>query len=164
MKTIDIYGKYYNENPSKVRETCRAIIVKDEKLLISYETKTDQLMMPGGGLESQETYEQCLIREIEEETGYIIEVKEKIVTINEYYGDTLWINHYYTCNIVGNGSVKLSQEEMQEGMTAKWINWNECLNVFKSFEHDPCCGTGGFKVGLYKREYTALTEYIQFQL
>lgn len=164
MKTIAIYGKYYNENPSKVREACRAIIVEDDNILISYETNTDQLMIPGGGLESRETYEQCLIREIEEETGYIIEVKEKIVTINEYYGDTLWINHYYICNIVGNGSVKLSKEEMQEGMTAKWIRLNECLNVLKSFEHDSCCGAGWFKVGLYKREYTALTEYMQSRL
>ena len=82
MKNIDIYGKYYNENSSKVRENCRAIIVKYDNILISYETKTDQLMIPGGGLESGETYEQCLISEIEEETGYIIEVKEKVVTIN----------------------------------------------------------------------------------
>ena len=163
MKTIDIYSVHYNENPFKVREACRAIIVKDDNILISYETQTNQLMLPGGGLESGETYEQCLIRELEEETGYIIEVNEKIVTINEYYGDTLWINHYYICNIVGNGNIKLSQEEKQEGMIPKWFNLSECLNIFKSFEYDPCCGTGGFKVGLYKREYTALTEYILSQ-
>lgn len=164
MKSINIYGNCFNKKPANVREACRAIIVKDDNILISYETKTDQLMIPGGGLESGETYEQCLIREIEEETGFIVEVKEKIVTINEYYGDTLWINHYYICYIIGNGSVKLSQEEMQEGMTAKWINLNECINVFKSFEHDPCCGAGGFKVGLYKREYIALTEYTKSRL
>lgn len=160
MKNVNIYGNCFNNKPTNIREACRAIIVKDDNVLISYETKTNQLMLPGGGLELGETYEQCLIREIEEETGYIIEVNEKIVTINEYYGDTLWINHYYICNIVGNGNIELSQEEKQEGMIPKWFNLNECLTIFKSFEYDPCCGIGGFKVGLYKREYTALTEYM----
>ncbi len=47
--TINIYSEYYNENPAKLREACRAIIAKDNKIFISYETKTDQLMMLCGG-------------------------------------------------------------------------------------------------------------------
>lgn len=160
MKIINVYCENYNENPTKVREACRAIIVKDNNILISYETNTDQLMIPGGGIELGETHEQCLIREVEEETGFIVELKDKVLLINEYYGDTLWINHYYLCSIVGNGSIKLSQTEIQEGMIAKWVDLNECLNIFESYKHDPCCGTGVFKVGLYKREYIALTEYM----
>ena len=164
MKTINIYGKSYNENPTKVREACRAIIVKDNNILISYEEKNNQLMLPGGGIELEETHEQCLIREVEEETAYIVELKEKVITINEYYDDTLWINHYYTCSIVGEGSIKLSQAEIQECIIAKWFNLDECLNIFASFEHDPCCGTGGFQHGLYKREYIALKEYMMSRL
>ena len=45
-------------------------------------------------------------------------------------------------------------------MIPKWFNLDECLNIFKSFEYDTCCGIGGFKIGLYKREYTALTVYM----
>lgn len=160
MKIINIFGDCYNENPTKVREACRAIIVKDDNILISYEEKNNQLMLPGGGIELGETHKQCLIREIEEETGYVVEIKEKVITINEYYDDTLWINYYYTCNIVGVGSIKLSQTEIQEGMIAKWVDLNECLKIFKSYKHDPCRGTGVFKVSLYKREYIALTEYV----
>ena len=40
------------------------------------------------------------------------------------------------------------------------IDLDEWLNIFKSYKQDPCCGTGVFKVGLYKREYIALTEYM----
>ena len=164
MKTINIFGDCYNENPTKVREACRAIIVKDDNILISYEEKTNQLMLPGGGIELGENHKQCLIREIEEETGYVVELKEKVITINEYYDDILWINYYYTCNIVGLGSIKLSQVEIQEGMIAKWFNLNECLNIFESFKHEPSCGTGGFQHGLYKREYNALKEYMMSRL
>lgn len=100
MNQINIYSDNYNAKTSKIREACRAFIVKDGKILISYENKNKQLMLPGGGLEENETLEQCAVREIEEETGYIVKVKNKIVTINEYYADYLWINHYFVCEII----------------------------------------------------------------
>ena len=71
MKQINIYGDNYNGKTSNVRVACRAFIVKDGKILISYENKNCQLMLPGGGLENNESFEECLIREVEEETGYI---------------------------------------------------------------------------------------------
>ena len=71
MKQINIYGDNYNAKISKVRETCIAFIVNDGKILISYE-KNNQLMLPGGGIEENESLEDCLVREIEEETGLVI--------------------------------------------------------------------------------------------
>ena len=72
MKQINIYGDNYNAKTSKVREACRAFIANDGKILISYENKNCQLMLPGGGIEENESLEECLVREIEEETGLVI--------------------------------------------------------------------------------------------
>lgn len=160
MKQINIYGDNYNAKTSKVREACRAFIANDGKILISYENKNCQLMLPGGGLENNESFEECLIREVEEETGYIVKVKNKIVTINEYYEDYLWINHYFVCEIIGAGKIKLSKIEQEQKMEAKWFVLNECLNIFK--EYDKYSKVDEMRCGMYKREYLALKEYTEF--
>ena len=72
MKQINIYGDNYNAKISKVREACIAFIVNDGKILISYENKNNQLMLPGGEIEENESLEDCLVCEIEEETGLVI--------------------------------------------------------------------------------------------
>lgn len=160
MKSINIYGDNYNAKTSKVREACRALIVNDGQILISYENKNNQLMLPSGGLERDESLEECLIREIEEETGYIVKVKNKIVTIYEYYEDYLWINHYFACEIIGDGKIKLSKMEQEQKMEARWFDLDQCLNIFK--EYVKYFKVDEMRCGMYKREYLELKEYIGF--
>ena len=52
-----------------VRTALRGIILKGDNILLVRTSKGD-LKFPGGGLEGNETYEEALIREIREETGY----------------------------------------------------------------------------------------------
>lgn len=70
MKTIDIYGDNRFEKQTKTRVACRGIVISDGKILMSYEVKTDQWFIPGGGLENDENLEECCVRELAEETGY----------------------------------------------------------------------------------------------
>ena len=51
MKTITILGENRFASHSKVREACRGIVVRDGKLLLTYEVNSDQWFLPGGGLE-----------------------------------------------------------------------------------------------------------------
>lgn len=51
MKIIDIVGDNYLGKWNKTRTACRGIVIKGENILMSYETKNDQWMIPGGGLE-----------------------------------------------------------------------------------------------------------------
>ena len=50
MKTIDIYGDNRFEKQTKTRVACRGIVISDGKILMSYEVKTDQWFIPGGGV------------------------------------------------------------------------------------------------------------------
>ena len=59
---------------------CQAAILKDNRMLVlrQYNCKRQEedWMLPGGGLEDGETEQQCIIRELKEETGLEIEIKE----------------------------------------------------------------------------------------
>lgn len=64
----------------------RAVIIKDEKILLIKRTKSDLIywVIPGGGVEISETNEEALIRECKEELGVRVKIKELILdTISE---------------------------------------------------------------------------------
>lgn len=159
MKELNIYGTNYQGEISKKRIACRAIIIQDGKILISYEKNNNLLMLPGGGIEKKETLEECLIREIEEETGYLIKIQNKLITINEYYQDTLWINHYYICEIIGNGKINLTIDEKENNLIPKWFSLTNCYNIFK--EYDKYINLEPNRYGIYKREFNALSNILE---
>lgn len=57
-----------------------ALIIKNKKLLLVTDKNAEFYWTPGGRLEQDESYEECLKRELDEELG----VKPKSI---EYYGD-----------------------------------------------------------------------------
>lgn len=84
MKRIEIVGQNYFGSWNKTRTACRAIIIQNDKILLSYESKTDQWMLPGGGAEDNESDESCCIREVSEETGKVITVSDCELEIAEF--------------------------------------------------------------------------------
>lgn len=64
-------------------------------------------VLPGGCIENNETPEQAVMREVNEETGYLVNVIKKV---GEYtYSKKNKLNHTYICEING-GKVSLSSE------------------------------------------------------
>lgn len=59
---------------------CQAIILKDNRILVlrqyNYKRQEEYWMLPGGGLEDRETEEECIEREIKEETNLDVQVIE----------------------------------------------------------------------------------------
>ncbi|MER2033880.1 NUDIX domain-containing protein, partial [Exiguobacterium indicum] len=47
--------------------------------------KDGMLFLPGGGIETYETYEDCLTREVLEETGMDVEIGDFIGRANQYF-------------------------------------------------------------------------------
>ena len=84
----------YNENNlkdsdiNKVVKRAKAIIINsNDEILFGYGDKNYQL--PGGHLEDGETYDECLAREVKEESGMDIplEKREPLLTIKYYCKD-----------------------------------------------------------------------------
>ncbi len=69
MRIINITGDNCFGGWTKYRLACRGIVVRGNLCLLSYDPKHDIYMLPGGGVEEQETPEACCSREIAEETG-----------------------------------------------------------------------------------------------
>lgn len=104
----------------KKRVSSRAIIIEDGKLLAMFRRKIKEngsvkqyYVIPGGGLEENETLEENVIRELKEEFNVDIEIVKFLST--EEYEDT--IANYFLCKII-NGTPKLGGEEL-ERMTSE---------------------------------------------
>ena len=72
METINIFGENRFEAHMKTRKACRGIVIRDGLILLTYEVNTDQWFIPGGGREGEETNEACCVRELAEETGFVV--------------------------------------------------------------------------------------------
>ena len=158
MKELDILGDNRFETFSKKRTGCRGIVVNNGKILVSREANVDYWLIPGGGLEEGETLAECWVREVLEETGYIIEPVEEYLLVNEYYEEYKYVTHYFICKMIGVGHQNLTEEEKSRGLIPKWLDLQELLSIFS--EHQKYAETNEMKRGAYLREYTALKEYL----
>ncbi|MBO4928335.1 MAG: APH(3') family aminoglycoside O-phosphotransferase [Clostridiales bacterium] len=158
MKILDIIGENYFGKWTSTRTGCRAVIIKDEKILMSYETKTGQWMLPGGGLEENESCEECVIREVSEECGVLIRPSSCVLEIDEYYEDCKWLNLYFFGEVTGITEKALTDREIEVGMEPRWMPISEIFLTFS--KHQDYDGTDEMRRGMYLREYMALQELL----
>ena len=153
LKTITQYAPVYTHPPERERAASRGIVIKNGRILLTYETNTNVYMSPGGGIEDGETPEECCIRELKEECGYIVKPIEKFITVNEYSFETLYISHYFICEIVGECEKQLTDIEIQHGAVPRWVEFNEAIQIFSTYPEKP-----QDQASLYLREYTVLNK------
>lgn len=126
-----IYISYIINNINSVRIIAKAIITKKGKFLTLKRNANDPArpncwVFPGGNLEFGENINECIIREIKEETS--LEVKEiKPLHINSEIDpkkNIFWIEIGYLCKYK-SGEVKLSEEHSEY----KWVTKDEFLSL-----------------------------------
>ena len=156
FETINQFDETYTENPERVRDSARALVIKDGKVLLTYEANTGIYMSPGGGVETGETLEECCIRELCEESGYEVKPVERFVTVNEFSLGTLYISNYFICEITGEGEQSLTETEIYQGVCPRWLTLDEAVAVFSTY-----VGRPPDKASLYLREYTVLNRYLE---
>ena len=151
---VRIVGENYCGVCRRTRTACRAVVIEDGKILLSYAKASDVWMLPGGGLEAGESEEECAVREVAEETGYAVAVSPCLLAIEEYYDDCRYLTKYFPAQTIGPGEPSLTEEERRIGLEARWLPIGDAVAIFAKHaeyaENDEC------KRGLYLREYTAL--------
>ncbi len=159
VKIIEIHGANERKIISKTRTGCRGIVIKNSLMLISHEVNTDCYLIPGGGLEENETLEECCVREIQEETGYIVKPVCRFLTMNEYYEDCKYVSHYFLCDITGEAEQNLTEAEKERGLIPEWAEPEKMLELYSNY--NDFAATDEEKRGQYQREYAALSEYLK---
>lgn len=130
-----------------------------------YSNKGDY-KFPGGGVEGNESHSECLIREVAEETGYIIFIiKDKVGSViernlDEYDNNALFqmTSHYYLCELIDDKKIaqQLDDYEAEQEFSPEWVSFNDAIEqnekVMNSSEIE--------KNGWIKREIIVLKELV----
>ena len=158
MKQIQLINDDYSGRVEHLRHACRGVLVHDGKVLLGYETNYDKYIIPGGGVEGDETFAGCCEREMLEETGMAVRATQEFVQIEELFEDWRHICHYFVCDLLENtGSLHLTEAEEEAGCISAWIPLEEAVEIFGQYEKFHNNNIADY--GLYRREFRALKEY-----
>lgn len=137
LLTID--EKNYDESlPEIKRVAVRGIIWIDEKIVF-IESKSGELKIPGGGQEENETDLQTLVREVQEETGYVVK-PESVKPFGQIverrmasYEPMIWnqTNRIYFCE-VEETQVDCNYSQHEKELGYKLV----CYTVEEALEHN----------------------------
>lgn len=138
LKTFDLndYEVSYQKNQ---RTAVRAIIIQNGKLAMIQSTAFMECKFPGGGLEQGETHEQCLIREVKEETGLSLlsSTMKPFGSVREKRKDSLNDDHifemtsyYYLAQVDGvMDPVDLDDYEEDYGYHLVWLSLDQAIHI-----------------------------------
>ena len=158
MKTLEIIGENYFGAWKRARTACRGIVIREGQILLSYETATGQWMIPGGGMEADEGERACCVREVAEETGFLIRPSSCVLEMDEYSEDWKSISRYFFGTVAGPAEIRLTEREKEVGMEPRWLPVREALAIFAG--HASWADTDEMRRGIYLREYMALRELL----
>ena len=160
MKKIQLTNDDYKGYVEHIRHNGRGIIVKDGKLLLSFESNNKRYITPGGGLEEGETLEECCVRELLEETGMLVRPIEEYMEVEEFFDTWQHFSHFFICELIEDtGHVHLTEAEAKAEYKNVWMPFEEALKEFGSYEKYHSWNLPDY--GLYRREYLALKEYAE---
>ena len=146
LKIFDNRRTKIGAQPIIYRNAVRAIIMKDQKILMVYSETSKEFKFPGGGIEHDETRDVALRREVLEEVGHNINsVNESLGYTDQIYNDIYdekkyfyQRSYYYFCDVepeyVG---MRLSESEIALKFLPKWVTLDEAIAVKQyKVDHD----------------------------
>lgn len=104
------------------------------EVLMVLQGKEGEEKRSSGGLEKGETLEECCIREVWEETGYNVEVVNKIYEKEGItYGVPVYVHYYFVKQIGGNMKIQDPDELIHE---IAWKGIHEVEQLCLAFPED----------------------------
>ncbi|WP_127533321.1 NUDIX hydrolase [Paenibacillus kobensis] len=130
MSSIITFGLKEEGNEYILRPAAYCLMFNKEKDKIAViQTADGKYFLPGGGIENNETHEECLIREAQEEMGMQVKVGRYIGCARRYFYSSnefkYYLNegHFYQCD-----RGEQSGNPTEEGHYLRWIEPTEAIN------------------------------------
>lgn len=90
--------------------------------------------VPSGGLELGETLEECCIREVWEETGYVVKIKEKLHTKEGISFGIPFKVQYFSAELVSGNPIIQDPDGLIYDI--RWVSFEELKLLTLSFPED----------------------------
>lgn len=125
-------------NRETKRVSVKGIVFKDNKILLVKSDAIGKIWFPGGGKHKGETDIETLSREMQEETGYLIDLEsvsefgyaEEIVNSTMNLGEVFHqISRYYFCQVKEQGSKHLDHYESNLHLQNVWLEPGEAIKL-----------------------------------
>lgn len=117
------------------RLTGKAIVFDHDSNVALVGTKVNSFyLLPGGGVDPEESIEDGIVRECLEEIGCEVVLERKVGVIDDYRNRDKkhCINHCYTARLVGEkGQLKLTEEEEKNGLHVIWVPINDAISILE---------------------------------
>ena len=143
----------------RLRKSARTILLNDAGLMAVQHLAVPQYhKLPGGGVESGETIEAALMREIQEEVGCACEIMNPLGIVIEYRNihDLIHISYGFVAKVTGEvGTPAHEPEEEAEGQSNLWLTPEEFKHQLETGK--PLTDKGLFQVA---REKAFIAEYL----
>ena len=146
---VDLHD--YDENGEIMRRpSARAVVIHGDKVLVVHSKKYNYYKFPGGGIRAGETHEETVIREVQEEIGYVVKpdsfreygrVIRKQKDAKDEKRIFLQENFYYFCEVEDEVQATNQDDyEHEEGFEAEWVDpWTASMVN----QHHTCGGDPG---------------------
>jgi 8-oxo-dGTP pyrophosphatase MutT (NUDIX family) len=144
-------------NHENHRRACRAVILREGKILGEYFASRDVFNLPGGGWEPSETAEDCCRREVREETGLEIASMFPTVTVIEYFPEATFETRYFRCDVLATlpQAPQRTEQEKADGLQSQWYDLYDFLERLETYEsRDP------FGANIHQRDLIGLLNSI----
>ncbi len=90
-----------------------------------------------------------------------VRATKEIIDIEELFDVWRHISHYFVCELVEDtGNRNLTEAEKRAGYTCEWKSLEEAMEIFGKYEDFHDIDIADY--GLYKREYVAIKEYVEY--
>ena len=130
--------------PYNLRKASRSIVSNENnQIALLYVSKHKYHKLPGGGVENSENIKEALKREVMEEVGVNVLIRDEIGTIIEYRDEfkQLQISYCFFSKVIGEiNTPSFTESELSNGFQLKWVTLDEAIVLLSNDTPDDYVG------------------------